>query len=91
MPGRATISRIAAPGMMPCSSSKPHYFSRRKSDIDVIIGSEATVEHSQQELNEQWWILKGLTTSDYAEARIIADSDLVRDWNSTYLCLLIVS
>jgi hypothetical protein len=33
---------------------------------------------SQQELNERWRILKTQPTSDYAEARITEDSDLIQ-------------
>ena len=36
------------------------------------------MEYSQQELNEQWRILKGRPLNEYAEARINADSDLVQ-------------
>jgi hypothetical protein len=46
--------------------------------LDVIIASEATMGYSQQELNEQWRILKERPANEYAEARITADSELVR-------------
>jgi hypothetical protein len=36
------------------------------------------MEYSQQELNEQWRILKERPVSDYAEARINVDSDVVQ-------------
>jgi hypothetical protein len=45
---------------------------------DAIIASEATMGYSQQELNEQWRILKERPANEYAEARITADTDLVR-------------
>jgi hypothetical protein len=41
-------------------------------------GSEANVGYTQQELNEQWRILKERPVNEYAEARITEDTDTVQ-------------
>ena len=44
----------------------------------MIIGAEASMIHSQEELDGLWQKLKNQPVSDYASERITEDSDMVQ-------------